>query len=212
MKITKFGHCCLLIEEGGLRILTDPGDYTTEQNLVTDIDVILITHEHGDHLHIPSLQAVRQNNPQAKIITNRGVGLLLDKEDIPYMLVEDGQSLVEKGILLEAFGAKHHFIYEGIPELMNTGYFINNKLFYPGDALTNPGKPVEVLALPLLAPWLKVTEAVDYAKLIKPAVCFPVHDGMLKITGNFYKFPQTRLAPLGIKFVPLEIEKPTDFE
>ncbi|MBI2052837.1 MAG: MBL fold metallo-hydrolase, partial [Candidatus Ryanbacteria bacterium] len=29
MKITKFGHCCLLIKENGVRILTDPGTYST---------------------------------------------------------------------------------------------------------------------------------------------------------------------------------------
>ncbi len=211
MKITKFGHCCLLIEEAGLKILTDPGDYTTGQNQVTGVNIILITHEHSDHLHIPSLKMVLQNNPLAKVVTNRSVGLLLDKENIPYAVVEDEQSLTEQGVLLEAFGRKHHFIYEGVPELANTGYFINHKLFYPGDALTNPDKPVEILALPLLAPWLKFTEAVDYAKLVKPKTCFPVHDGMLKMPGNFYKFPQTRLEPLGIKFIPLEIGEPADF-
>lgn len=56
MKVTKFGHCCLLIEEEGLRILTDPGSYSTRQNDVQNIDVILITHEHPDHLHIESLK------------------------------------------------------------------------------------------------------------------------------------------------------------
>lgn len=43
MKITKFGHCCLLIEEHLLRILTDPGNYNTTPD-VENIDIILITH------------------------------------------------------------------------------------------------------------------------------------------------------------------------
>ncbi len=46
MNITKIGHCCLLIKEQGLTILTDPGTWTTDQNNLTGIDVVLITHEH----------------------------------------------------------------------------------------------------------------------------------------------------------------------
>jgi L-ascorbate metabolism protein UlaG (beta-lactamase superfamily) len=37
IKVTKLGHCCLLIETGGLRILTDPGSYSTSQSEVKDI-------------------------------------------------------------------------------------------------------------------------------------------------------------------------------
>lgn len=213
MKITKYGHCCLLIEVEGLRILTDPGDYSEDrQNKVQNVDVILITHEHGDHLHIPSLKIVIQNNPQAKVITNSSVGKLLDNEQIKYSLLEDGQNLTEKEVLFEAFGSSHHLIYEGVEAPMNTGYFIDNKLFYPGDALTNPGKPVEILALPVLAPWLKPTEAIDYAKELKPRVCFPVHDAFLKITDGFYNLPNRLLGAVSIKFVPLEIEQETEFE
>ncbi len=71
MKITKFGHCCLLIEEKGVRILTDPGTYSTQQSEVKNIDFVLITHEHADHFHVDSLKALLKNNPQAKVIPNK---------------------------------------------------------------------------------------------------------------------------------------------
>ena len=93
VKITKFGHCCLLIEERGLRILTDPGSYSTAQNNVNNIHVILITHEHVDHIHIPSLKNCIKNNPKVKIFTNKGVAKILDKEAIKYELIEDGQKI-----------------------------------------------------------------------------------------------------------------------
>ncbi len=91
MKITKLGHCCLIIEDQGKRILTDPGTYSTLQNEVKNIDIVLITHEHADHYHLDSLKIVLQNNPNAKIITNSTVGALLEKEGISYSILEHGQ-------------------------------------------------------------------------------------------------------------------------
>lgn len=206
MKITKLGHCCLLIEEKGLRILTDPGNFSTLQNDVTKIDVIVITHEHADHYHIDSLRIVLKNNPQATIITNKAVGLLLDKEGIPFQLIEDGQHITIQDVLIEGYGEKHASIYPiVIPDVQNTGYFFAGRLFYPGDAYYNPKKMVEILALPVGGPWVKISEAVDYAKEIKPKMCFPVHDGMLKAPGGAHFVPNKVLTPEGIVFKVLEV-------
>ena len=71
MQITKLGHCCLLVETKGKRILTDPGSYTVEaQSRLTNIDYILFTHEHQDHYHLESLRALLANNPQALVYAN----------------------------------------------------------------------------------------------------------------------------------------------
>ena len=202
MKITKFGHCCLLVEEGGLRILIDPGNYTSKQNEIKGIHVILITHhEHRDHLDMESLKLVLKNNPSAKIMTNRSAGTVLERERIPYTVLEGGQSTSENGILIEGFGRKHAIIYPTLPEIDNTGYFIANRFFYPGDALTNPNKRVEILAFPVTAVWIKMSEAIDYVKELKPKICFPVHEGNLKSPGSVYTRPPTLLGPLGIKVI-----------
>src|ERR1044072_7550990 len=80
MKITKFGHCCLRIEEKGLVILTDPGTYSSLQDEATGIDIVLITHEHADHLHIDSLQKVLTHNPGVRVVCNSAVAKLLDRK------------------------------------------------------------------------------------------------------------------------------------
>lgn len=207
MQITKIGHCCLAIKDQGLTILTDPGTWTDGQNQLTGIDIILITHEHQDHFHIDSVKKVLQNNPSAKIVTNSAVGKLLDKEGVIYQILEHGHHSTFGSVLVEGFGEKHADIYSEIPVVENTGYFISNKLFYPGDAFTDPGKPVEVLALPVVGPWMHMAEALNYAIKIKPKVAFPVHDGMLKITGPFHLLPRLILEPKGITFkVPGENE------
>ncbi len=209
MKITKFGHCCLLIEENGLRILTDPGMFTTAQNELTNLDVILVTHEHGDHFHVTSLKQVLQNNPDAEVITNRSVGALLDKENITYQLINDKETVTIKDILIEAFEAPHALVYQAEPDMLNTGFFIAEKLFYPGDALIQPGKAAEVLACPTAGPWLKLAEALDYAKAIKPKKLFPVHDAVLSEAGQGFtnNWFQSVLKPLGIDVIVPEPEK-----
>ena len=212
MKITKFGHCCLLVEERGVRILIDPGNYSSGQNEAKGIHIVLITHhEHRDHLDMESLKRVLKNNPSAKVMTNRSVGTALEKEQIPYTALEDGQKTVEKGVLIEAFGKKHAVIYPGLPDIHNTGYFIANRFFYPGDALTNPNKPVEILAFPVSATWIKISEAIDYAKEIKPKICFPVHESTLKNPGSVHTRPPSILAPLGIQFIVPVLEKEMSF-
>ena len=211
MKITKFGHCCLLIEEGSARILTDPGTYSAGQNDLVNLDVILITHEHADHIDLSSLKVLISKNPQAVIMTNMGCGTLLKKENIEHKLLEHGQSVEVKGVLIEGFGEKHAITQITLAPVNNTGYFIANRFFYPGDALYNPGKRVEALALPVAGPWLKLSEAIDYAKEIHPKVCFPVHEGILKSPGSVHAIPPNILGPLGIEFKILEEGKLMEF-
>ena len=201
MKITKLGHCCLLIEENSLRILTDPGNYTVEQqSAVQGIDIVLITHEHQDHIHIDSLKTVLVNNPNATVVTNTAVAVLLDRAGIQYRLMKDKEVIETKKVLVEAFEAEHAEIYRTLPRVLNTGFFIADKLFYPGDALINPRKPVEVLALPVAGPWIKISEAIDYALEIKPKHAFPVHDGGLKLPGIAHRVPSAELPEHNINF------------
>ena len=213
MHVTKLGHCCLLIEVKGIRILTDPGAYSTLQNEVNNIDVILITHEHPDHLHIESLKKVLQNTSHAQVITNKSVGMILKKENISFEVVEHKQSIEINGVLIEGHGEKHAEIYRTLSTVENTGYFIDHYLFYPGDALTDPGKHVDVLALPVAGPWLKISDAIDYALRLKPNVAFPVHDGMfLPGRGSLaHRIPGNVLPSFGIQFVVIEEGKTAEF-
>ena len=204
MRITKLGHCCLVIEEKGVKILTDPGAWTEAQNSVTNIDAVLITHEHQDHLHLDSLKTVLANNQHVKVIANNAVAKILSAENIACEIVEHGQSASVKEVAIEGFGEKHADIYPSIAPVPNTGYFIGQRLFYPGDALYNPQRPVDILALPVVGPWVKISEAVDFAKALKPKFCFPVHDGMLKITGPFYYLPEKELSEMGAKFLVIQ--------
>lgn len=174
----------MVVEIDEVRLLTDPGNFTVEaQAAVTGLRGVLITHEHEDHLHIDSLKRVLANNPTAIVVGNSAVAKIVGESiaDTVVTVVGDGQSTEIGGITIEGFGNQHALVYPPSVGLVeNTGYLIANKLYFPGDAFYAPGKPVDVLALPVAGPWMKVSEAVDFAKAVQPGIAFGVHDGMMK--------------------------------
>jgi L-ascorbate metabolism protein UlaG (beta-lactamase superfamily) len=188
------------VEESSARILIDPGAYSeNRQDSVTGLHAILITHEHQDHCDVASIKNILAKNPQVRIFTNRGVGVVLDTEGIKYELLEEGKMTIE-GVAVEAFGHEHAQIHRTIPIVLNTGYFIGDRFAYSGDALTLPLKSVEILALPVVAPWGKSSDFIDYATVIKPKICFPVHDGFLSFGGPFHAITSRLLRSQGIAF------------
>lgn len=202
MKIKKLGHCCLLIEIRGKRVLTDPGSYTVDEHIkLQDIDYILFTHEHADHFHIESLKTILINNPQAKVYSNTSVGELLKVENIEHIVIKDGEEVFVGDISVVGVGEKHAMMHSSVPLSSNTGFFIDGRLFYPGDSFTNPNRSVEILALPVSGPWMKIGEAIDFALLLKPKVAFPVHDGTR--FGSAHVFPGRLLPENGIEFVSM---------
>jgi L-ascorbate metabolism protein UlaG (beta-lactamase superfamily) len=193
--------------------MTDPGEFSTGQSSVTGVDLVVITHEHGDHLHVESLRAVLANNPQAKVVTNSAVGKILAAEGIAHEVLE-GVAVAEfAGVSLEAYDARHEEIFEDFGQVQNTGYLVAGKVFYPGDAFKNPGKPVDILALPVAGPWCRVRDAVRYALEMKPRKAFPVHDGQLAEgrQGGSHRVPAKFLGEAGIEFVPLEAGEEAEF-
>lgn len=211
MKIKKLGHCCFVAEPSeGVRIMTDPGAFTTLQNEEKNINAILITHEHSDHLHIESLKKVLENNPDAIVLTNTSVGKLLAEAGVAYTKVEEGESYDLGGVRVSGFGNLHAEIYDDYSRVQNTGYMIND-LCYPGDAFSFPDAKVDILALPVCGPWVRTKEAIIYAKNIIPRIVFPVHDGMLVDSFPvFWKLPEHFLKEENIEFKKLELGKAED--
>jgi len=195
-----------------VKVLIDPGSYTTEQNELVGIDAVVITHEHQDHVDVDSLKKVMGNNPAAVVIANGTVGAILEKEEIVYTKVSDGEEATVKGLVIRGSGKEHAIICDQFGKTENTGYFIGARLFYPGDALHNPGTPIDVLALPTGGPWMKIGEAIDYARAVHPKVCFPVHDFMYKPGMSFFdRMGDMLLKPAGVDFVPMKEGESREF-
>ena len=80
----------------------------------------------------------------------------------------------------------HAQIHPDIPRVTNVGYVIDDRLLHPGDAIDVTDHDVEILALPTMAPWMRMAEAVDFLRAVSPKVAVPIHDGLLRSTDLFY--------------------------
>jgi L-ascorbate metabolism protein UlaG (beta-lactamase superfamily) len=208
MQVKKIGHCCLVIDTGRARILTDPGSYIAshlnEKEMEQGIDIVLITHEHGDHLHIASVAQVLADNPDAEVIANDAVGRLLVAEGISSRTLSSGR-LELPNVTIEAFDSPHEEIFEDFNIVQNTGYLIDKTLYIPGDSFHRPNTQVKVLALPVAGPWCRIADSVRYAIEVHPKAAFPIHDGMLKAEARStqYAVPHAELPKSGIEFIAL---------
>lgn len=207
MKITKFGHSCILLDDGTTKILFDPGLYSKVPAI--DVDGIIITHVHQDHLDMDVLTPLLKNSP--RIITNSEVKTELDKHGISSEIAEEGSSITVGTFTLEAFGNEHAVMHPDLPKFQNTGYLVNDKIFHPGDALFICPKPVEVLLLPVAAPWSKVSETLDYIATVKAKHNLAIHDGFLVDGGAFHRFATMWCEKLSSEFIAPELGKEYEF-
>ncbi len=214
MKITKFGHACLLVEDESTRILIDPGVYSDGFQELTNLDAILVTHKHGDHCDVKGIKKLMEANPNVTIYSNSDVKQVLAADGIVCTEVSVDadeitgyvyDSFEVEGISIEAHEASHEEIYPehvSLPE--NTAFIIGGRVLVTGDSLSFvPIVPVDILALPVVAPWGKTSEFIDFARAVKPNTVIPVHDG-IAADNLFSKFPNMVLPPLGIEVVVLE--------
>ena len=182
MKVTKYEHATLVIEKAEERLIIDPGKFLSAIDQPGDVVAVVITHQHDDHWTPERLEAILEKNPDAKIYGPQGVADAAAAFDVQVVKAGD---VVEAGpFTLKFFGEKHAIIHASLPVIDNVGVLIDDSLYYGGDSYTVPDVPVETLAAPIGAPWLKIGEAIDYVLAVKPKRAFPVHDMTLSVAGK----------------------------
>jgi L-ascorbate metabolism protein UlaG (beta-lactamase superfamily) len=183
MRITKYAHACFTVEDNGEVLVVDPGHWTTNFVVPENVVGVIITHEHADHLNKDLLKAIRDKNPKAAFYAHEDVAAQLEEFEAQPVVANEGMKA--GAFELEFFGGKHAAIKSDWPQIANLGVLINGHLYYPGDSFSVPeGRQVEILALPVAAPWMKFSEAADFLTAIKPKIVFPTHDVILSDAGK----------------------------
>jgi len=210
MRIQKFGHSCLLVSDGDARVLLDPGVFSHGFEELRGLTAVLITHQHPDHLDIERLKPLLEANPQAALYADTESAAQLEQAGLTATATTAGQRHDIGGLSARIVGSTHAEIHPDVPRVANVGYFLGERLFHPGDALTVPDEPVELLAIPAVAPWSKVAETVDYLRAVAPAIAIPIHDAITTAHQTYYGHLE-RLGPDSTTLRVINDGAPVDF-
>ncbi|MDR6612924.1 MBL fold metallo-hydrolase [Leifsonia sp. 1010] len=183
MRLTKFEHAGLLLEQDGQKLFVDPGSFTSPLTDTANAVAVVITHEHPDHWTPEQLNRVLDLSPDVTIFGPEGVAAAASDFDIT--VVHPGDTVEAGPFTLRFFGGRHAVIHESIPVVDNVGVLVNDVLYYAGDSFSAPeGVEVDVLAAPAGAPWMKIAETMDYVLAVKPKRAFPIHEMVLSRAGK----------------------------
>lgn len=184
MNVTKYEHACMVVNAGSSRLVIDPGSFLASLPDASGTAAIVLTHEHADHFSPDNVHRIIALNPDVRIFGPQGVADAASAHGITVEVMRAGDSVDVSPFTLRFFGGRHNEIHSSIPIIDNLGVLVNDTLYYPGDSYTVPDTEVDVLAAPLGAPWLKISEAMDYVLAVKPRRAFPVHDMTLSVIGK----------------------------
>jgi L-ascorbate metabolism protein UlaG (beta-lactamase superfamily) len=178
LKITFIGHGTLMLAYAGKVIHADPVSMYADFATLPKADLILITHEHGDHLDTKAIQAASTAN--TTIIVNQGSAKTLPNG----IVLKNGEAKTVSGIKVEALPA-YNLDKPFHPKGNGNGYLLtigDKRVYIAGDTENVPEikalKNIDVAFLPMNQPYTMTPEQVaDVAKAMQPKVLYPYHFG-----------------------------------
>ena len=178
IRIAFIGHGTLMITYAGKVIHMDPVSMYADYAALPKADLILVTHEHGDHLDGKAIQAVTTS--RTTLITNQASAKNLNDASV----MKNGDTRTVDGITIEAVPA-YNPDKQFHPKGNGNGYVLTlggKRVFVAGDTENVPEikalKDIDIAFLPMNLPFTMTPEQVaDTAKAMKPKILYPYHFG-----------------------------------
>lgn len=221
--IIYFGHSTVLIEMDGMRILTDPilrdrvsflrrTSPAIDPTSYQDVDAVLISHLHYDHLDISSLQRLGNHY---RLIAPRNSKPVLKKSGLTNAdEIQIGDSIRLGSLSVRATYADHVRSRHPLgPSADCIGYLISGSacIYFPGDTRLFPqmaclaGEQIDLALVPVWG-WgpnrgkmhMGPMEAAQALNLVRPRMAVPIH------WGTFIPFWLRWMKPAFHYFPPLD--------
>jgi L-ascorbate metabolism protein UlaG (beta-lactamase superfamily) len=206
------GHATVLVELGGVRVLTDPLLRRRILHLrraapldlaeLDEVDAILLSHAHYDHLDPPSLRRLPRS---AEVVVPRGAGELVGRQGFETVTeVDQGDEVAVGELRVRAVPAAHESRRMRGSRTEALGYLLegdDRRIYFPGDtdlfpemADLAPGLDVALLPIWGWGPSLGVghldpTRAAEALVILRPRIAVPIH------WGTYYPITSGLLAP-----------------
>jgi L-ascorbate metabolism protein UlaG (beta-lactamase superfamily) len=208
MKITKFVHSCLLVETPDRVVLFDPGVMSTPNidiNNFSQLDDILITHVHGDHVDPPFIKQLIDKFPTVRITSTDEVVQMLAGEGIKATTTPPAD--------VDFFDSPHEKVEPVFPQPEEVGFHYLDKLTHPGDSHSFK-ETKDILAIPFTAPWGSNIRAINLVMELKPKHVLPIHDWHWRDEARQgqYDIWERILGEQGITFHKLETGQPVEID
>jgi len=178
VKITFIGHGTLMFAYAGKVVHVDPWSMLADYATLPKADLILVTHEHGDHLDIKAIQTA--STADATVIVNPNSAKMFPTSTV----MKNGDTKTVAGIKIEAIPA-YNLEKAFHPKGSGNGYILtfgDKRILIAGDTENTPElkgiKNIDAAFLPMNLPYTMTPEQVaDVAKAMKPKVLYPYHYG-----------------------------------
>lgn len=215
MRLTHFRHSCVLVEMSETRVLFDPGNFSHGFEGLTGLDAIVVTHQHPDHIDPARIDALVDANPEAQLFADPSTAA---QRGGRWIAAVPGHDYGIGNLIARAVGGRHAIIHPDIPQIDNTSFLLGDearpgRFYHPGDALHVPEDVhVDVLGLPVSAPWAKISETIDFFRAVRPTAAVPIHDALLSAEGDgIYLARLTDTRPDGAELVRVATEGTAEF-
>jgi L-ascorbate metabolism protein UlaG (beta-lactamase superfamily) len=184
LKITFIGHGTLMYSFGGKIIHVDPVGQWADYSVLPKADIILVTHEHSDHLDLKAIARIRTGKT-VMVMSENAAG-----QTTGAIVMNNGDVKDVEGLKIEAVPAYNlvHMHSPGVPfhpKGVGNGYIITfgeKRVYVAGDTENTPEmkalKDIDIAFLPMNLPYTMTPEMVaDAAKAFKPKILYPYHYG-----------------------------------
>ena len=135
MRLTKFTHACVRLDDDGRALVIDPGEFSETATALEGASAVLITHEHFDHLDVEALLAGARANPDVRVWAPAPVVQKLAELGSRATAVDADETFDAAGFSVRTFGGKHAVIHPALgTPCANVGFMVNETVYHPGDS------------------------------------------------------------------------------